>query len=156
MRSLAFDFGTDKETKIGGKGIDWMLDRFLQKKELLNEKYEYTDARRILQSYVFHTLFLNMNIKIIEPNIWSLSWARFEFEIDESNASVLSFAPNVDGVKTAIEKNGSRELNLSLTGVIDLPGSTGSKISSNISYDKKNGWTVKFDATVASSPCNSL
>jgi hypothetical protein len=168
MKSLVFDFGTNMETKTEGKGIDWMLDHFVQKKvtgqagfdyeivrtrpdivvELLNEKYEDVDAKRILQSYEFHTLFLNMSIKINEPNIWTLSWARFEFEIDESDASVLSFAPNVDGVKTTIEKNGSRELNLSLTGEIDLPIGIGSKITPDISYDKKNGWTVKFDATV--------
>jgi len=168
MKSVNFEFGDDKENQLEGKGIDWILDPFLQKKvtgqagfdyeivhtlpdiviALLNEKYNYTDVTRILQSYDFYTLFLCMNVKINEPGIWALNWARFEFEINESSASVLSFAPNVDGVKATIEKNGSRELNLSLTGELGVPLIPGTKINQNIIYDKRNGWTVKFDTTV--------
>jgi hypothetical protein len=148
-----------------------MLDPFLQKKvtgqagidyeivqtrpdmvvEVLDEKYEYNDVAKILQSHAFHTLFLSMSVKMHDPDTWVLSWARFEFEIDGYNASVLSFAPNVDGVKTIIEKNGSREFNMGLSAELGLPVSPAPvdvKISSDITYNKKNGWTVKFDATV--------
>src|SRR2546422_4312413 len=111
MRSIRFDFGSNEEAHAEGKGIDWMLDPFLQKKvtgqagfdleimqtrpnvvaEVLNDRYEYKDVSRILQSYEFNTLFLNMNVRMNDPDSWALSWARFEFEIVGPNPSVLSF-----------------------------------------------------------------
>src|SRR5215204_130846 len=171
MRFMKFDFGTKEESSTEGKGIDWMLDPFLQKKvtgqagfdyevvkarpdivaEVLNEKYDYDDVSRVLQSHQFQNLFLGMNIKMNDPDTWALSWGRFEFEIGGSNVSVLSFAPNLEGIKTIIEKNGSRDLNLSLTGEIGMPVISGigdSKITPGVTYNKKNGWTVKFDDTV--------
>jgi hypothetical protein len=171
MRSKNFEFGAREEFSTEGKGIDWMLDTFLQRKvtgqagfdyeivkarpemvvEVLNEKYNYDDVNRVLQSYRFYNLFLGMNIKMHDPDTWALSWARFEFEIDGPDVSVLSYAPNVEGIKATIERNGSRDLNLSLTGEIGISAMGGmgdSKISPGVTYDRKNGWTVKFDDTV--------
>src|SRR5687768_947328 len=171
MKSVNFEFGNKgEELSIEKeKGIDWMLDPFLQKKvrgqagfdyeivqtrtdiiaEVLNEKYGYDDITRLLQLYKFYTIFLHMNVKMYDPGSWSLSWARFEFELDGIDISVLSFAPNTEGIKTTIEKNGSRDLNLSLSGELNNPLSldpSDIKISSEISYNNKKGWKVNFDS----------
>lgn len=170
MRSVSFAFGRQDESPTEGKGIDWLLDSFLERKvtgqagfdyeiiqtpidkvvEVISEKYDYNNIKRILQSYTFYTLFLDMNIKIEDPNRWVLNWARFEFDIDGQNISILSFAPNVEGIKTTIEKNESRELNMALSAELGLPAviPVDVKISPEIAYNKKNGWTVKFDTTI--------
>jgi hypothetical protein len=170
MKSVKFDFGSEQESSLEGKGIDWLLDPFLQKKvtgqagfdyeivrtrsdlvtEVLSKKYRYTDPARVFKLYDFYTLFLSMNVKMDKPATWDLRWARFEYEIYESNTSVLSFAPEVDGIKTTIEKNGSREFNMSLSAEIgpSLPDGSDPKINANVGYGNKKGWNVKYDARV--------
>jgi len=162
-----FEFGTNEAAHLEGKGVDWMLDPFLQKKvtgqagfdyeivqtlpeivtEVLNEKYDHNQISRILQKYSFYTLFLAMNIKMNDPQGWALSWARFEYEMVGDNLAVLSFSPNLEGIKTTIERLGSRELNMSLSAELK-PISVDTIVSPGISYDKKRGWTVKFDTMI--------
>jgi hypothetical protein len=172
MKSVRLDFGSEKETESEGKGLDWMLDPFLQRKttgqagfdyeivrtrpdiiaDILNDRQESVEITRILKSYDFHTLFLSMNVKMNDPDSWALSWARFEYEMVGENLGVLAFSPTLDGVKTTIERTGSRELNMSLSAELGPPAAATSlidaKISPDISYDKKTGWTVRFDTTV--------
>jgi hypothetical protein len=41
MRSVKFDFGTQEESPREGKGLDWMLDPFLQKKVTGQAGFDY-------------------------------------------------------------------------------------------------------------------
>ena len=168
MRSINFNFGNNI-VQSEGKGADWLFDRILQKTiagqagfdyeiiktspdivaELLSTKYSYDKFEMVFKSYTFYTLFLSMSIKMSDPAKWILSWARFEFELN-GQVSVISFTPNVDGIKTTIEKNGSRELNLSLSAELGLPETNplDLKLSPEITYNKNRGWKVKYNTMV--------
>jgi len=83
-----------------------------------------------------------------EPSAWSLSWTRFEFELEGSDAAVLSYAPNVNGIKAEIEKNGSRKLNISLSSELGPSLALDAKLSPSVTYDRNNGWGIKYEKTI--------
>ena len=117
--------------------------------KILDTMVTEDDRNKFMNSNEFYTLFLGMNVTMDDPATWKLKWARFIFDINGDNVGILLYSPNDQGIKAEIEKTGSREFNLSLSAEIGPPMSQGTKITPGVSYDKKNGWTVKYDNTIA-------
>jgi hypothetical protein len=181
LKSIRYQFGTNDPEQ--GKGPGRLFDGLLHKKivgeagvdydikktplslmvESLARKYEQEQVEDILKKFEFLTMFLGMSVKINNPGEWILKWARFGFEFAGDGIAILSSAPDFEGVKTTIERNGSRDVNLSLAAefgpsmtqkTTDLNKSDeltvvpGVKISPGITYDRKDGWIVKYEKKI--------
>jgi hypothetical protein len=176
MEFKVHSFGSDYETELRSehKGIGSFFDSFLNSRvkgeagfyhhivktptdeiiKQLNARGVDNEINRILEWYDFHTLFLSMSIKMNDPSRWILYWGRFIFDIHGKDISVVSFAPNLEGIRTEVQKNESREINFSLSSEIGSVASNmtnltgGSTVSPRVLFDKNRGWTLKFETTI--------
>lgn len=169
------DFATTSSTwspftkpVVGKAGIDYEIVETPDDKVLsiLNEKHSNDNAKKIIDSNNFYSLFITMSVMMKDPDDWKLKWARFEFDMGGPDVSVTSYAPDNKGIKTSIEKTGSRNFTLSLNGKVGVSVdgkestttkdttsertiSVGPELSAEAKYDNTKGWKVTFDQNVS-------